>query len=50
MNEYLNFPQEIKEEIKIENGSGLNEKITLHPSSIPSHSSVSILVFFIKKI
>ena len=32
------------------NGGGVNEEVTLHPSSIPYHSSVSILVFFIKKI
>ena len=28
--------------------SGLNEEITLHPSSIPSYFSVSILVFYRK--
>ena len=36
-------------EIKIQNGSGLNEEITLHPSSIPSHFSLSILAFLSKR-
>ena len=33
----------------IPSGQEINEEIILHPSSIPSHFSVSILVFFLSK-
>ena len=32
---------------EIKTGSGLNEEITLHPSSIPSHPSLLCLFWFI---
>ena len=35
--------------IKIKNGSGLNEKITLHPSSIHSHFFCVYSSFFLSK-
>ena len=36
-------------EIKIKNGSGLNEEITLHSSSIPSHFFCVYSSFFFSK-
>ena len=62
MNEYLNFPGKKLNVPIIQSNNffkkkqrGLNEEVTLHPSSIPSnssipsHSYVSILVFLSKR-